>query len=129
MKMTFRWLCGQSDGIHTTAALYQTYPNMSGVVSPSNGNAAGALVAHGAYSGAEARSQRRLELEVIESVNIHEDIKLGLPSRGRIHRQLPPYVARLGQAGVKVICYNFMLVFELHGSGEAPVRRRHRSGL
>ena len=53
-----------------------------------------------------------LELEVIESVNIHEDIKLGLPSRDLYIDNYKKTIRNLGKAGVKVICYNFMPVFD-----------------
>jgi mannonate dehydratase len=53
-----------------------------------------------------------LALEVIESVNIHEDIKLGLPSRDRYIDNYRITLERLAQAGVKVVCYNFMPVFD-----------------
>ena len=53
-----------------------------------------------------------LEMEVIESVNVHEDIKLGLPGRDAYIDNYRETVRRLGQAGVKVICYNFMPVFD-----------------
>ena len=51
-------------------------------------------------------------MEVIESVNVHEDIKLGLPGRDAYIDNYRETVRRLGQAGVKVICYNFMPVFD-----------------
>lgn len=53
-----------------------------------------------------------LEMEVIESVPVHEDIKLGLPTRDRYIANYAETIRRLGQAGVKCICYNFMPVFD-----------------
>jgi len=53
-----------------------------------------------------------LELEVIESVNIHEDIKLGLASRETYIDNYKETIRNLGKAGVKVICYNFMPIFD-----------------
>jgi mannonate dehydratase len=53
-----------------------------------------------------------LELEVIESVNVHEDIKLGLPSRDRYIENYIKTIENLGRLGVKVVCYNFMPVFD-----------------
>ena len=49
-----------------------------------------------------------LELEVIESVNVHDDIKLGLPSRDRYIENYKSTMRTLSKYGVKVICYNFM---------------------
>ena len=53
-----------------------------------------------------------LKLEVIESVNIHEDIKLGLPTRDNYIENYKQSIRNLGKVGVKVICYNFMPVFD-----------------
>ncbi|WJH33551.1 mannonate dehydratase [Paenibacillus sp. CC-CFT747] len=51
-------------------------------------------------------------LEVVESVNIHEDIKLGLPTRDRYISNYIRTMEKLARVGVKVICYNFMPVFD-----------------
>ena len=111
MKMTFRWYGSQMDPI--PLRYIKQIPNMSGVVSSLMDMPAGAL-----WPTERIRALKQevndagLELEVIESVNIHEDIKLGLPSRDEYIDNYRQTVARLGQAGVKVICYNFMPVFD-----------------
>lgn len=53
-----------------------------------------------------------LKLEVIESVNIHDDIKIGLPSRDKYIANYIQTIKNLSKAGIKVICYNFMPVFD-----------------
>lgn len=53
-----------------------------------------------------------LHIDVVESVNVHEDIKLGLPSRDQYIANYIRTIEKLGQVGVKVICYNFMPVFD-----------------
>lgn len=53
-----------------------------------------------------------LEMEVIESVNIHEDIKKGLPSRDGYIENYRETVRNLSKAGVKCLCYNFMPVMD-----------------
>ena len=53
-----------------------------------------------------------LRLETIESVNVHEDIKLGLPSRDRYIEKYILTLQNLAQAGINVVCYNFMPVFD-----------------
>ena len=53
-----------------------------------------------------------LEMEVIESVPVHEDIKLGKPSRDRLIANYAQTIRNLGKYGVKCICYNFMPVFD-----------------
>lgn len=59
---------------------------------------------------------KRLDAEVVESVNVHESIKLGRDILGltrdeAIHNYVTA-IQRLGRAGVKVVCYNFMPVFD-----------------
>ena len=51
-------------------------------------------------------NDKNLEFEVVESVPVHEDIKLGAPSRDRYIDNYTKTIKRLGKAGVKVICYN-----------------------
>ncbi|MBZ4665632.1 mannonate dehydratase [Mahella sp.] len=53
-----------------------------------------------------------LHLDVIESVNIHEDIKLGLKTRDRYIQAYIDTMKNLHEIGVKVICYNFMPVLD-----------------
>jgi mannonate dehydratase len=51
-------------------------------------------------------------IDVVESVNVHEDIKLGLPSKDVYIENYKRTIEKLGKVGVKVICYNFMPVFD-----------------
>lgn len=53
-----------------------------------------------------------LNLEVIESVNIHDDIKIGLPSRDKYIENYKKTIRNLAEFGIKVICYNFMPIFD-----------------
>ena len=53
-----------------------------------------------------------LECEVVESVNVHEDIKKGLPSRDRYIDKYIETIRNLAAVGVKCLCYNFMPVMD-----------------
>lgn len=111
MKMTFRWYGSQMDPI--PLRYIKQIPNMSGVVSSLMDLPAGALWPTERIQALKQEVQDAgLELEVIESVNVHEDIKLGLPGRDAYIDRYRTTIERLGQAGVKVICYNFMPVFD-----------------
>ena len=52
------------------------------------------------------------DAEVVESVNVHDDIKIGLPTRDALIENYKTCIRNLGKFGVKVICYNFMPVFD-----------------
>lgn len=59
---------------------------------------------------------KTLDGDVVESVNVHESIKLGRTvlrmSRDEAIENYLTTLYRLGAAGVKVVCYNFMPVFD-----------------
>lgn len=53
-----------------------------------------------------------LSLEVIESIPVHEGIKLGAPDRERFIDAYCDSVANMGRVGIPVLCYNFMPIFD-----------------
>ena len=53
-----------------------------------------------------------LALSVIESIPVHEDIKLGRATRDRLTDNYCESLRNLGRAGVPVVCYNFMPIFD-----------------
>ena len=111
MKMTFRWFGSNSDSV--TLKQIKQIPGMSGIMGFLDYKAAGEV-----WSKEEIRAyidevrEAGLECEVIESVNIHEDIKMGLPSRDGYIANYIDTIRNLAEYGVKVIVYNFMPVFD-----------------
>jgi mannonate dehydratase len=53
-----------------------------------------------------------MSLAVIESIPVHEDIKIGRATRDRLIDNYCESVSNVGRAGVRVLCYNFMPVFD-----------------
>lgn len=51
-------------------------------------------------------------MEVIESIPVHEDIKLGKPTRDKLIANYAQNIINCGKVGVKCVCYNFMPVFD-----------------
>lgn len=108
--MTFRWY-GPQDPV--TLEKIRQIPLVRGVVT-----AVYSIPAGQAWPMEEIRSLREtvhsagLEMEVIESVPVPEEIKLGAPAREAQIEQYCVTIRRLGEAGVKVVCYNFMPVFD-----------------
>jgi mannonate dehydratase len=49
---------------------------------------------------------------VVESIPVHEDIKLGRPARDRLIANYCDSVRAMGALGIPVLCYNFMPVFD-----------------
>jgi mannonate dehydratase len=60
----------------------------------------------------EQVDKRGMSLAVIESIPVHEDIKLGVATRDRLIDNYCESIHNLGRAGVPVLCYNFMPVFD-----------------
>lgn len=111
MKMTFRWYGEKSDPI--PLKYIKQIPGMTGVMGFLDYKAAEEVWTEEeikAYiDGVHAAG---LECEVIESVNVHEDIKMGLPTRDRHIETYKTTIRNLAKFGVKVIIYNFMPVFD-----------------
>ena len=63
-----------------------------------------------------------LKIYGIESVNIHDDIKIGLPSRDKYIENYIKTLEVLGKNEINLVCYNFMSVFDWTRSDLAKVR-------
>jgi mannonate dehydratase len=110
MKMTFRWY-GEGDSI--PLSYIKQIPCVTGVVTAVYDIKAGEVWKEESIERLRAACDAAgLEMEVIESVPVHEDIKLGLSTRDRLIENYAQTIWNLGKAGVKCICYNFMPVFD-----------------
>jgi len=110
MEMTFRWF-GEADPIPLSHI--RQIPGVTGIVSALYDVAVGE---EWPRDGLDRLAQRvddaGLHLSVIESVPVHEDIKLGRPARDRFIENYAESIRRIGEIGVRVLCYNFMPVFD-----------------
>ena len=110
MKMTFRWY-GDSDPVKLE--YIRQIPGMYGVVSAIYDVPVGEVWPVEKLQTLRDRTERAgLKFEVVESVPTHEDIKLGKPSRDRLIANFQQNIRNCAAVGVKVICYNFMPVFD-----------------
>ena len=120
MKMTFRWY-GESDPV--SLEYISQIPGMTGVVSAVYDVPPGKEWSTESINKVkDAARAHNLAFEVVESVPVHEDIKLGKPSRDEYIEVYRRNLKKLADAGVKVVCYNFMPVFDWTRSDLAKVR-------
>lgn len=110
MKITFRWY---GDGDPVTLGKIKQIPAVSGIVSAVYDVPAGEIWSRESIAALREKINRAgLEFEVVESVPVHEEIKLGGPDAARLIGNYCENIRRLGEAGVRCICYNFMPVFD-----------------
>lgn len=110
MEMTFRWY-GKSDPI--PLEYIRQIPGMRGIVSAIYDVPVGeAWPVEKIMELKEEVEKHGLKLSVIESVPVHEDIKLGKPTRDQYIENYKTTLRNLGKAGIPVVCYNFMPVFD-----------------
>lgn len=108
--MTFRWY-GQSDPV--TLQNIRQIPGVTGIVTAIYDIPVGEVWLYEKILELKESIEREgLSLDVIESVPVHEDIKLGLPTRDRYIENYKKTIENLGRAGIPVVCYNFMPVFD-----------------
>ncbi|MBP1932784.1 mannonate dehydratase [Ammoniphilus resinae] len=110
MKMSFRWY-GDNDPV--SLEYIRQIPGMKGIVSAIYDIPVGEAWPFERIMELKGKIEKAgLELTVIESVPVHEDIKLGKPTRERYIENYLTTLRNLSKAGVKVVCYNFMPVFD-----------------
>lgn len=111
MQMTFRWFGSEKDTV--TLEQIRQIPNVVGVVPALHNLPAGEAWELDDIMKMKSEIEKAgLTMECIESVNVHEDIKIGLHTRDKYIENYKTSIRNLAKAGVKVICYNFMPVFD-----------------
>lgn len=111
MQMTMRWFGKDKDTV--TLEQIRQVPGVVGVVPALHSLPAGEAWPLDMIMDMKAEIEAAgLTMECIESVNVHEDIKLGAPDADKYIENYKTSIRNLSKAGVKVICYNFMPVFD-----------------
>jgi mannonate dehydratase len=110
MQMTFRWF-GANDSVPLEHV--RQIPGVTGVVGALYDVPVGDVWEKAKLTAlAEQIDAAGLSLAVVESIPVHEDIKLGRPTRDRLVDQYARSVQHLGELGIPVLCYNFMPIFD-----------------
>ena len=110
MFLTFRWF-GPTDAI--PLAHIRQIPGVTGIVSALYDVPVGEPWPRDKLERLAATIDAAgLSLAVIESIPVHEDIKLGRPTRDRLVANYCESITQLGGLGIPVLCYNFMPVFD-----------------
>ena len=102
MKLSFRWY-GEDDAV--TLEKIRQIPGMHSIVTAVYDVPVGEVWSRESIGRLKELTEAAgLAFEVIESIPVHEDIKLGKPSRDRYIENYCENIRRVAQAGVKCIC-------------------------
>lgn len=110
MYLSFRWFA-EADPI--SLAYIRQIPTMEAIVT-----ALYDVPASVVWDEARLRTLKQqieahdLRFDIVESVPVHDHIKLGRDNRDHLINIYCENIALLGRLGVKVICYNFMPLFD-----------------
>ena len=121
MDMTLRWYGEGNDSV--TLEQIRQIPGVTGVITALHDIPAGE-----AWTYEDVRKRKNeveakgLKLAGIESINVHEDIKIGLPTRDQLIENYRKSLEAVGKADIHLVCYNFMPVFDWTRTELARVR-------
>lgn len=111
MEMTLRWYGSKFDTV--TLKQIRQIPGVTGVITTLYDTKPGEV-----WSQERIRELKEeveasgLHIAGIESVNIHDAIKTGAPERDMYIDNYIQTLENLGKEGLKLVCYNFMPVFD-----------------
>ena len=103
MQMTFRWF-GAQDPI--PLAHIRQIPGVRGIVSALYDVPVGERWSDERLGPlADAIDRAGLRFSVVESIPVHEDVKLGRPTRDRLIENYAASIRAMGMFGIPVLCY------------------------
>ena len=121
MQMTMRWFGDKFDSVK----LWQIrqVPGVTGVITTLYDIPAGELWPIERIQALKKEVEDAgLTIAGIESVNIHDDIKIGRPTRDKYIENYIQTLENLAKCDIKLVCYNFMPVFDWTRTDLAKVR-------
>lgn len=121
MEMTLRWYGPGFDSV--TLEQIRQIPGVKGVITTLYDVPAGEEWTSERVKGLkEIVEKAGLKISGIESVNIHDSIKIGTPDRDKYIENYIKSLEALGKEGIKMVCYNFMPVFDWTRTDLAKMR-------
>ena len=111
MQMGFRWYGEGNDKI--TLSDIKQIPGVTSIVWALHHKMPGEIWEENEITEVKAQCDKYgFNIDVVESVNVHDDIKIGKPTRDQFIENYKITIRNLAKFGVKVVCYNFMPVFD-----------------
>ena len=121
MQMTLRWFGSKFDTV--TLQQIRQIPGVTGVISTLYDTTPGEVwQLENILALKKEIEDVGFKLNGIESVNVHEAIKLGLKDRDLYIDNYIKTLEHLGQADIHMVCYNFMPVFDWTRTELARIR-------
>lgn len=119
--MTLRWYGSKADSV--TLSQIRQVACVKGVIGTLYDTLPGQVWQDAAIKALKGEIEAHgLRLAGIESVNIHDDIKIGAGRRDEYIDNYIQTLTRLGQNDIHMVCYNFMPVFDWTRSNLAKMR-------
>lgn len=110
MKLTMRWF---GDGDTVNLPQIAQVPVIQGIVGTIEGKPDNVVWSQDDFEMLKAKVEAYgLSLDVIESIPVAEAIKKGTPERDELIDMYCESIRNMGRAGIPVLCYNFMPVFD-----------------
>lgn len=111
MEMTLRWYGSKHDTV--TLKQIRQIPGVTGVITTLYDTQPGEVWTPEAIDALIKEVEASgLHIAGIESVNVHDAIKTGAPERDMYIANYIETLENLGKAGIHLVCYNFMPVFD-----------------
>lgn len=121
MEMTLRWFGSKYDSV--TLEQIRQIPGVEGVITTLYDIPAGEIWPIERIRVLKAEVEEKgLRIKGIESVNVHDAIKIGKEDRDYFIDNYIETLKNLGECGISMVCYNFMPVFDWTRSDLAKLR-------